>query len=58
MLKIEISCAMCGKEKAIEVETEELDPGLSLRRLIEDSEWIVQINGVNFDIYCSKRCAE
>lgn len=58
MIKIEISCAMCSKEKTIELKTEDVDPGLSLRRIIEEAGWSGQLNGHNFDIYCSKRCAE
>lgn len=57
MVGIHFSCAMCSKEKTIELKTEDVDPGLSLRRIIEDSGWIALFNGPNFDIYCSKRCA-
>lgn len=56
-MKLEISCAMCCKEKTLEIDTEGFKPDTTVRRLIENAKWIVQVNGEHFDIYCSKRCA-
>lgn len=56
-MKLEISCAMCGKNKEIVLKCDDVDAGKSLRRIIEDAGWVGQQNGNNFDIYCSKRCA-
>ena len=56
-MKLEITCAMCGKEREIDIETFRLDPETSLRKVIEEYGWITQQNGEHFDIYCSKRCA-
>lgn len=50
-------CVMCGKEKKVEIRKEGLDPGKTLRSVIEDQDWIAQFNSPHFDVYCSKRCA-
>ena len=55
-MELEISCAMCGKEKKIAIPTDEPIP--SIEDVIVRAKWIVEHNGPNFDIYCSKRCAE
>lgn len=57
-MKLEIYCAMCGKETVIEINKRGLDPKITLRKLIQDINWIVEINGAHFDIYCSKKCAK
>lgn len=57
-MKLEIDCAMCGRETVIEINESGLDPKITLRKLIEDINWIVEINGAHFDIYCSKKCAK
>lgn len=56
-MKIEICCAMCGEEKEINLKENEVDAEKSLKRIIEDSGWVAYQSGVNFDIYCSKKCA-
>lgn len=57
-MKIEINCAMCGKDKEINLKENEVDSNKSLKRIIEDEAgWITQQNDINFDIYCSKHCA-
>lgn len=54
-MKLEICCAMCGQEKQIKVEV--VDGKIDAAKHISDSGWIVQQNGSNFDVYCSKKCA-
>ena len=53
-------CAMCGKEPCKEFKadyTYELNID-AMKRKLEANNWIVQINGLNFDIYCSPKCAK
>ncbi len=56
-MRIEWYCSMCGKEKERIFDSRRLDPNKSLRRIIEDEGWIVQMNLPYMDIYCSKKCA-
>lgn len=61
-MKLEIFCAMCGKEREIKIPLTLLSCSRSLHGIVETNGWIVQINGGaidgHFDIYCSKKCAE
>lgn len=59
-MELQIECVMCGKEKVIPLPLDIIDPHRSLKYLIEDMapSWITQLNGNNFDVYCSKKCAE
>jgi len=56
-MKIEWYCSMCGKEKELILDSTHRDPGATLRKILEDEGWIVQMNYPNVDIYCSKKCA-
>jgi hypothetical protein len=49
------SCAMCGKETGARIATEKPIP--SIVAFIKKFGWIVEKNGCNTDIYCSKKCA-
>jgi len=53
-MKLTFYCAMCGKEKELAISQDDLDPGMTVRRLIEGGGWIVQFNDPHFDVYCSK----
>ena len=57
-MKLEIYCAMCGKERSIEIPLTRESTSRTLHGIVESKDWIVQLNGDNFDIYCSKKCAE
>lgn len=61
-MRLKVFCAMCGKGTDIEIPTNSENPweiALSgLGNIIQRAHWIVQINGKNMDIYCSKRCAK
>ena len=52
-LEYVLSCAMCGKQKTVAIDTSKVIPSL------DDAikPWIVQQNGQHTDIYCSKPCA-
>jgi hypothetical protein len=52
---MEISCSMCGKEKSIPLNT--VNATTTVERIVGPSGWIVQQNGRNLDIYCSRKCA-
>ena len=52
-----IYCAMCGKAKDVAIKVRAVDAETTLRKVIDDAGWITQINGDNFDMYCSKKCA-
>lgn len=56
-MKLEVYCAMCGKENNIEIDTQKINTDTTIERVIKNAKWVVQINGNNFDIYCSKSCA-
>jgi hypothetical protein len=57
-MMIQIECVMCGKEEEIPIPLDTVDPHKSLKNLIEERRgWVTQLNGHNFDVYCSKRCA-
>lgn len=59
-LIVQAMCAQCGKQPCkdfqidytVELSVEEM------KRRLEANNWIVQINGKHFDIYCSKQCAK
>ena len=53
---LNIDCAMCGKNHEINIPTDKGEPK-KIRQIVEDVGWIVQLNGENFDLYCSPRCA-
>jgi hypothetical protein len=55
-MRLEIDCAMCGRSREIAIPTDKGEPK-KLRQIIEDSGWIVQQNGENFDTYCCAKCA-
>lgn len=57
-MRLEINCAMCGREKVILIENTVRAAKKSFASVIQNDDWIVQRNGENFDIYCSKKCAE
>jgi hypothetical protein len=57
-MTIEICCSMCGRYKSIPVNKEKTAMNTTLQAVVEDSGWIAQQNGNNFDIYCSNRCAK
>jgi hypothetical protein len=46
---------MCGRYKDVEIKTVAASAYLSLFGVIVNAKWIAQINGDNFDIYCSER---
>ena len=59
-MQLIVQCAMCGMEKTIDIPTDNV--GLTkqmptLRQIIRRAKWKVQVNGANFDIYCSTKCA-
>lgn len=58
-LELQVTCSMCGSTKCpLEIDLELTDLNIeSIRRLIEQKGWIVEINGEHFDTYCSKKCA-
>lgn len=58
-MELHIECVMCGKEKVIPLPLDTIDPHRSLQYLIDDMApgWVTQLNGNNFDTYCSKKCA-
>lgn len=56
-MKLEFYCSMCGKEKEVILKPVGTDPEATIRKLIEDQGWIVQMNYPHLDIYCSKKCA-
>jgi hypothetical protein len=55
MMILEVCCAMCGKEKRIEVAP--VGGNVDADKSIKGAGWIVQQNGQHLDIYCSKQCA-
>lgn len=57
-MRLEINCAMCGREKDILIENTVRAAKRSFTSVIQNDDWIVQRNGENFDIYCSKKCAK
>lgn len=57
MIKLELSCSMCGKEKVAEV-PEYATMLTDLCALVQAAGWIPQQNGKSLDTYCCKRCAE
>lgn len=57
-MKLQVYCAMCGKEKEHTIARDNIDPGMTIRSLLERHGWIVQMNYPNLDIYCSRRCAQ
>lgn len=57
-MEITECCAMCGKERLIKVTVSPDDEYMTVREFLESNGWIVQRNGSNVDIYCSKACAE
>lgn len=59
-MKIEIYCSMCGAEKVFSAQkpgTYFNTPVIDLLKPAIKKGWVVQQNGDNLDIYCSKRCA-
>lgn len=63
MLKLQVSCAACGKVRTVDFALEHKDPKQraslhwSIDEILHAYRHIVQYNGDNIDIYCSKRCA-
>lgn len=58
MLKLELTCAMCGGEKLIAVEVDRADDKIDTAKAVKAAGWRSERNGENFDIYCSARCAK
>jgi cytochrome c1 len=52
---MEVYCSMCGKEKAIPLNTVNKDT--TVENIIQPAGWIVQQNGPHLDVYCSQKCA-
>jgi len=61
-MEVILSCAMCGREKKAQVSLCGADPAKLAAQTVADiareARFIVQINGDNVDLYCSKRCAK
>lgn len=57
-MTVELGCAMCGKPKEVMMDTSILDANFTVAGIVKQSGWIWQQNDTNFDIYCSKKCAE
>lgn len=56
-MELHVDCAMCGKNQVIRpVPLDRGEP--NIRAVIEATGWRVEMNGQNFDIYCSRKCAE
>ncbi len=54
-MKLQIYCAMCGKDKTIDIDPPRA--AIDADHVIRASGWITQQNGEHFDIYCSMKCA-
>jgi hypothetical protein len=61
MMKLRLSCGMCGKYVEIEI-PRYIDGGTTLNELVQtmpkSKRWITQQNGTAWDTYCSKTCAK
>ena len=64
-MDITLSCAMCDRQKVVKLETDSdstkgiiVQGNETLREVLETAGWISQNNGSNFDVYCSKKCAQ
>lgn len=55
-MKLSWYCSMCGKQAEAEIDLDK--PLLDIEIYIQAKRWIVQHNGKNTDIYCSRKCAE
>ena len=60
-MQIELSCAMCGREKMVEADTNHAGITTVLHmveKVAKSNGWIVQQNGAHLDLYCSSKCAK
>lgn len=59
-MKLQINCAMCGETfpETVEIQTAKEFTVEHLRKWLKIRGWLVELNGENIDIYCSKECAK
>ncbi len=62
-MRMTMYCAQCGREKSFDISTIDENGSYrvartTLEQIVLSEQWYPQTNGVNFDIYCSKKCAE
>ncbi len=57
-MRIDIYCAMCGVGKTIDINLQKVKMETPAWKILKPARWVLQQNGDNFDMYCSKRCAQ
>ena len=59
MLNITLGCSYCGKKAEIEICTHggKTTPWIEIEQLVP-RPWLLELNGKNLDVYCSRRCSQ
>lgn len=55
-MRLETYCVMCGKDLIVDI-GHKLRCETTIAEILKPSRWIIQQNGENLDLYCSKKCA-
>jgi len=61
MIKLTLTCGMCGQDKEYEIATDTVTAQTRLCEMVQEASnegWHFQQNGKHYDMYCSDKCAK